>query len=93
MKALNETSRVLLECDRAMGLPAGMKLVAVIEADDGITVKELSGLLHCGSDSAKGYIKAAVERRWLYKTTSTRDTAAVYRRTNNGNLLTQRLTC
>lgn len=93
MKALTDASRILLECDRSVGLPAGMKLVAVIEADDGITVRELSQLLHCGGQAAKGYIRAAVERGWLSKTIEFRDTAAVYRRTRMGNLLIQRLTC
>lgn len=93
MKSLSNKSKLLLKCDKAVGLPAAMKLIAVLEADSGITVPDLSGLLSCGSTAAKSYIKTAVSRGWLYKTTESRDSAAIYRRTDRGNLLTSTLLC
>lgn len=93
MMELSDKSRFLLECDHAVGLPAVLKLIAVLEADHGITVPGLATMLKCGGTAAKSYIKAAATRGWLFKTNELRDGAAVYRRTDRGNLLTLRLIC
>jgi hypothetical protein len=86
-------SRLLLECDRAAAIPQGLKLIPVLEADDGITVRELADTLSVGGIAAKSYITTAVHHGWLYQSESTRDNMPVYRRTARGNLITQRLTC
>ena len=94
MSVLIEASRILLECDRAIGgMPMALPVAAVLQADGGITVGELANLLNVGSGSAKYSIRSAANHGWLAKTTGIRCGSAVYRRTAKGDLLTIRLTC
>jgi hypothetical protein len=86
-------SRILIECERAVGLPSGLPIVAVLQADDGITSRELADIVRVGADAAKRYVTTAARRRWLMTTDELRNGARVYRRTERGKLLTQRLSC
>lgn len=66
-------------------------IAAVLNAEDGLTVGELAGLLDQSSYSSKFVIRAAVKLNWIRDTGERKGNSNVYRRTATGQQVVERI--
>jgi hypothetical protein len=80
----------MLACAR-YGARRCLPIVAVLNAEDGITTGELASLLDQSTYSSKFVMRSAVKLNWIRDTGEKKGRSNVYRRTAGGQQVVERI--